>query len=353
MSEPMTGAELIAAYTSAHTDMITALGEKGVTATDHGFSDFPDDIRAIPTGGGSGIPSGLPQDGATRIGYNIPEGGNKTIVLVFTHNTGDTISVVDWLDGSATETNTGNGAKTLTHTYASEGDCIAKITVSGGNIKFGGSSSSTIYGGQSNTTSPYIKNYVKWIVLGNGVVELGNYAFADCRALQEIRFPSTGLTTIGNNVFYYNVALKGIEIPNTVTTIGTSVFYSATGLEEIKFPAIAISGSVCNYCISLKDVTIPSGVTSIGNTAFGDCWNLQSVVIPATVTSIGTSTFTHFYGAQKIRFAGTTPPTLAGSNSFGNMPTSCVISVPTGYLSAYTSAQYYPSSSTYTYIEED
>ena len=52
-----------------------------------------------------------------------------------------------------------------------------------------------------------------------------------------------------------------------------------------------------------------------------------------------------------LKFESTTPPTVANSNAFNNVPTDCKIYVPAGTLSAYTSATNYPSSSTYTYVE--
>jgi hypothetical protein len=68
------------------------------------------------------------------------------------------------------------------------------------------------------------------------------------------------------------------------------------------------------------------------------------------VTSIGNYAFHSNYGIGKIVFKNSTPPTVS-SNTFTNVPTDCKIYVPEGSLSAYTSANYYPSSSTYTYVE--
>jgi hypothetical protein len=53
-----------------------------------------------------------------------------------------------------------------------------------------------------------------------------------------------------------------------------------------------------------------------------------------------------------MRFEGTTPPTVANSNAFSKVPTDCIISVPVGSLSAYTTATNYPDPATYTYVEE-
>ena len=58
------------------------------------------------------------------------------------------------------------------------------------------------------------------------------------------------------------------------------------------------------------------------------------------------------YGLKELHFKPTTPPAVANANAFTGLPTDCVIYVPTGKLSAYTSAQNYPSSASYTYVEE-
>lgn len=48
----MSIADKITQLTTIRGDIRTALGDKGVTATDHNFSDFAADIAAIPSGGG-------------------------------------------------------------------------------------------------------------------------------------------------------------------------------------------------------------------------------------------------------------------------------------------------------------
>ena len=115
---------------------------------------------------------------------------------------------------------------------------------------------------------------------------------------------------------------------------------------------IGIGTYAFSSCYSLASITIPSGVKSIGSNAFNNCYSLASITIPSGVTSIGTYAFYNDYGLGKIHFKPTTPPTCANSNAWTNLQTDCIIYVPTGLLSAYTSAANYPSSSTYTYVEE-
>ena len=51
----MSIADKLSRLSDARDDIITALGNKGVIATNHGFEDFPDDIAAIVSGSGSAV----------------------------------------------------------------------------------------------------------------------------------------------------------------------------------------------------------------------------------------------------------------------------------------------------------
>ena len=128
----------------------------------------------------------------------------------------------------------------------------------------------------------------------------------------------------------YANAIKKLCIGNNMTSIGSNAFY---------------------YCYSLSAVTIPDSVTSIGDNAFQNCYSLSSVTIPDSVTDIALNAFNGCNGLAKITFCSDTPPAVANSYVFYGIPTDCKIYVPQGSLSAYTSAQNYPDSSTYTYIE--
>lgn len=126
-------------------------------------------------------------------------------------------------------------------------------------------------------------------------------------------------------------ALRSVIFNNTFTTLPLKMFAN---------------------CINLETVALPNTITSIGATCFGSAYGLTHITIPSTVTSIGNYAFQDCYSLRAIHFQSITPPTLGGSAVFGGVPTSCKIYVPSGRLSAYTSATNYPSSSKYTYIEE-
>lgn len=129
----------------------------------------------------------------------------------------------------------------------------------------------------------------------------------------------------------YRNAIRKVELGGGVTSIGYKAFYE---------------------CYSLSSITVPDGATSIGEYAFSSCDSLSSITIPNGVTSISGSAFQNCYSLAHIYFLPTTPPSVSSSSAFSNIPTDCVIHVPVGSLGAYTSARNYPSSSTYTYVED-
>ena len=92
------------------------------------------------------------------------------------------------------------------------------------------------------------------VTLLEGVEEIGQGAFGNCRELVEISFPST------------------------LKSIGYQAFYGDT---------------------SLTDLTFQSGLESIGDQAFDACYRIHDVVLPDTVTSFGADCF--IWNASGIR----------------------------------------------------
>ena len=102
----------------------------------------------------------------------------------------------------------------------------------------------------------------------------------------------SGLTSIGNGVFYNCSSLTSMTIGNSVTSIGYSVFFD---------------------CSNLTSVTIPNSVTSIGPSAFRNCSSLTSVIIPDSVTSIGFDVFINCSSLTQLILFRSTPPDLGSA----------------------------------------
>jgi hypothetical protein len=97
--------------------------------------------------------------------------------------------------------------------------------------------------------------------------------------------------TVGEGAFFYDTALTGVTIPDSVTNIRGGAF-ATTGLAHITIPdsVISIGEGAFEACRSLTNVTLGHGVTIIGREAFADTV-LTTVNIPDAVTTIGPGTF--------------------------------------------------------------
>ena len=122
----------------------------------------------------------------------------------------------------------------------------------------------------SDNKSPWYsrRSEIKKVVIKDGVTNIGDYAFWNCRPLSSVEIPNS-VTSIGEGAFSYT-ALTSVTIPNSVTSIGEYAF---------------------SLCYGLTSVTIPNSVTSIGDLAFESCSNLTSITIGNSVTSLGDRAF--------------------------------------------------------------
>ena len=70
---------------------------------------------------------------------------------------------------------------------------------------------------------------VKECVLGNGVTNIGKYAFSGCSGLTSVTIPES-VTSIGGYAFSGCSGLTSVTIPESVTTIPCAGFSDTTGM---------------------------------------------------------------------------------------------------------------------------
>lgn len=106
-------------------------------------------------------------------------------------------------------------------------------------------------------------------VLVHNLVEVEHFSFRHCNYLKEIVL-NEGIKKIGDQAFTGCSSLESITLPSTVTEIGV---YAFTG------------------CKNLRHVSLNEGLQVIGNMAFANCKSLEIIEIPSTVTEIGKKSF--------------------------------------------------------------
>ena len=83
--------------------------------------------------------------------------------------------------------------------------------------------------------------WLKEIVIPEGVINIATLAFGECTSLESVRLPE-GLERIYDSVFHNCSSLEEIHIPETVKEIQTDIFYGCTSLKSATYSATATVG---------------------------------------------------------------------------------------------------------------
>lgn len=245
----------------------------------------------------------------------------------------DTELDVDWGDNSTHTTWTSaDGDDSKSHEYASAGRYVIAITVVTGSFLVGECSSA-----------------VYKLEIGNHVTGVDGYAFFENVYLQLVTVPNS-VTNFGERCFSFCLAMRFITIPNSMTNLSDA--FQGADLIAISLPnsVTAIAQEAFYSVHTVNTIIIPNSVTSLDKT-FNYCQGLTSITIPDTVATISNDCFGDDFALQEIIFKSSIPPTITSSGSNLSLPTTCIIRVPQGSLSAYTSASNYPDTSEYIYEE--
>ena len=140
------------------------------------------------------------------------------------------------------------------------------------------------------------------VILPEGVEEIGNSAFVNCKNLKSIKIPST-VKKIDDMAFYDCTSLASVNFPDGLESIGASAF-SGTALTDLDLSHInpEYSRKVFKDCKSLKSVKLNNGIVEIPDEMFNNCTSLESVCIPNSVTRIGGFAFNECISLKEIIF---------------------------------------------------
>ena len=124
------------------------------------------------------------------------------------------------------------------------------------------------------------------VTIPEGVVNIGDDAFANISGLTSVKIPST-VKRIGRDAFRNCSNLHSVNMSKGVDSIGYGAFYDCGALTSVKIPSSVtrIEDYAFARCRGLNSVVISSTMTRIGRKAFEDCGNRVRMLNSNEVTS--------------------------------------------------------------------
>ncbi len=153
--------------------------------------------------------------------------------------------------------------------------------------------------------SPY-QNYIKNVIISDGVTSVGAYAFYNISGYKYQKLTtvtmSSSVETIGSYAFRGCKALTTV-IGAGVETIGDYAFRNCEKLSVFNLSAVVSAGNgAFSYCTGITDLPFPPSLTTIGPSAFKGCSGIASLVFPDTIKSLGSQAFAECTGLTYVEF---------------------------------------------------
>ena len=249
------------------------------------------------------------------------------------------------------------------------------------------------YTTQSSSASWYSqRSSIKKIVVGEGITNIGSYAFENCSNVTEVTLNNKGyvdycafkdcsaLTRVNigpevtefkmysltyNYVSTYYYPFSGCSNLITVNITDLKAYCSIKGIQyltdssygtaegknplqingvahtytdELVIPegVTSISQYAFRYFPNVANIKLPSTMTEIASSNFRDHIYLTDIIIPSTVTSVGSNAFSGCNNLKRIYCRAKTCPSV--TSSIATNPSSIILNVTAGTASLYRAA---------------
>ena len=112
-------------------------------------------------------------------------------------------------------------------------------------------------------------NYIKKIIIGNTLKEIGFYSFYGAKLIKEVNFIGTILNKIPEQTFAHCYSLENIELPENIKIIRVNSFRSCSKLKSIILHGVEIIEKHAFIdCDALEYIEISDNLKKIDNEAF-------------------------------------------------------------------------------------
>lgn len=168
--------------------------------------------------------------------------------------------------------------------------------------------------GNRLTQVPYACFYgcsgIRTVEFSDSIKRIDDYAFDGCSSLQDDIVIGKGILSIGDYAFRNCSLIPKIEIPNKDCVLETSVFVGCTAVKELIIAFENVSSTITESlgCASYGSgwtLTLMNGVKTVGDNAFKGITGLSAVDYGTTLESIGANAFYGCSGLTKLNLPKT------------------------------------------------
>ena len=141
----------------------------------------------------------------------------------------------------------------------------------------------------------YKGELVQNLVIPDGVVNIGTFAFKDCTSIHSVTLPNS-LKSIGYGAFESCVNLSGeVKIPDSVTSVNNRAFAKCTrlnrvdcgnGVKNLGENYYYGGGEVFDGCVNLSTVVLPNSISVLAKESLANC-GIEELFIPDSVIQLG------------------------------------------------------------------
>ncbi len=212
-------------------------------------------------------------------------------------------------------------------------------------------------GSVSDVQSFWIQNEVIHGGKNYRIVGIGERAFNELTALQEVVYLGDYIEFIDDEAFNGCSNLLSIHLPEGLKSIGTKAFYGCNKLyctnnnghydSGLVLPSTleTIRMQAFQNCLSLTSITFPDGLKYIDRWSFAYCTGLTSVELPNSMEDISGGAFAHSDNLKSINLRNVVNNAMLTASSGvvyrkhddGSYELACV---PTGLTGSYTIADF-------------
>lgn len=219
-----------------------------------------------------------------------------TTVTTTTEETITTTSTEDSIlrDGPYEYTINEDGFVTIEHYSGKEIEVSFPAEINGHPVKYIGSDDIIF-------STSLMQFEITSVVIPDGVIGIGDFAFASCESLAKISIPES-VVRIGGNAFFRTPWLAAQQEEKTLVIVNHNLIDGTTASGNVSVPNDVrfIAGKAFNYNSDLTAITIPESVTEIGDDAFWNCKQLQTISLSEGQEHIGDTAFAMCYSLKKI-----------------------------------------------------